>query len=179
MKTLILFGSPKKNGETANLLNSILKDLSGEIILVDCFKQKISPCLDCDYCKNNACCMIKDDMQIIYDELPDADNIIIASPVYFSELTGKIFDVISRLQVFYYSKEFSRFKKKKGLLVLTGGGDGDAQPAIDSAKRFLKVMKADEIKDVCSLYTDDVPVLKDENALEQAKKVAKWLQKTQ
>lgn len=176
MKTLILFGSPKKDGETAGLLNAVLKDLKGEIIVLDCFKNKISSCVDCDYCKTNTKCIIKDDMQIVYDHLPDSDNIIIASPVFFSELTGRVFDVISRLQVFYYSNGFSGFKKKKGLLVLTGGGDGDAQPAIDSAHRFLKVMKATEIKDVCSLYTDDIPVLRDGQALSKAAFIGSWLQ---
>ncbi len=88
MKTLILNGSPRINGD-------------GEYRIVDAYRCNISPCLDCRYCwKSNGCAM-NDEMQEIYKYIQECDNILIASPLYFSELTGKLLDVGSRLQTYF------------------------------------------------------------------------------
>lgn len=60
---------------------------------------------------------------------------MIASPIYFSELTGKLLDVGSRLQTYFCSSFFrnenSIEKPKKGAVFLVGGGDGRMEKAYD------------------------------------------------
>lgn len=50
----------------------------------------------------------------------NAINILLASPIYFSELTGKLLDLGSRLQIYYSARFFRREepvpKSKRGLL---------------------------------------------------------------
>lgn len=144
MKTLIFNGSPRSSGNTAAIIEKISKDLNGDIKIVNAYSANISPCVDCRYCwENNGCC-VDDDMQEIYDYIQTCDNIIIASPIYFSELTGKLLDVCSRLQTYYCARHFRNEipinKPKKGAVILVGGGDGNADKAYDTACTLLHHM---------------------------------------
>lgn len=57
-------------------------------MIVYAYRCDISPCVDCRYCWENNGCAIEDEMQAVYRFLQECDNILIASPIYFSELTG-------------------------------------------------------------------------------------------
>jgi len=47
-------------------------------------------------------------MQEIYKYIEECDNILIASPLYFSELTGKLLVVGSRLQTYFCARFFRK-----------------------------------------------------------------------
>jgi len=47
MKTLIINGSPRKNGDSMSIANEMIKYLEGEIKVVQTYYDNISPCLDC------------------------------------------------------------------------------------------------------------------------------------
>ena len=82
--------------------------------------------LDCRYCWENEGCCIHDRMDIIWKD--DYDVLVLASPLYMSFVTPPLFSIISRLNVIwsnrYFLKTPGRLKPKKGILILTGGGDG-------------------------------------------------------
>ena len=127
MKTLIINGSPRKNGTTSTLVKALAERLSGEIRIVETYRSNISPCVDCRYCWKNDGCAINDEMQYLYKYIIDADNIIIASPIYFAELTGSLLQWASRLQYFWTAKNFRKTdilsgKKRKGAVILSDGG---------------------------------------------------------
>ncbi len=119
MKTLILNGSPRITGDTSQLIEKVTEKLWGEYRIVDAYRCNISPCIDCRYCWGKRGCAINDEMQEIYGYIQDCDNVLIASPIYFSELTGKLLDVGSRLQTYwcarYFRKEEPVMKKKAQL----------------------------------------------------------------
>ncbi len=166
MKTLIFNGSPRKNGDTVSLLNVLKEQLSGEYKIIDAYRTNISPCLDCRYCKTQSGCAIQDEMQEVYAYLIDCDNVLIASPVYFSELTGPMLSVGSRLQTYFcgrfFRKEESGLTPKKGAVLLVGGGDGKPDKAYETAKVLLKNMNCKEIHPlVCSHNTDRIPAIED------------------
>lgn len=50
MKTLILNGSPRKNGDTMTWLKEFINRLDGEYKIVNAYKCNIKPCIDCRYC---------------------------------------------------------------------------------------------------------------------------------
>lgn len=66
MKTLIFNGSPRPDGDTANLLRLLREDLAGEYRQVDAYRASISPCVDCHFCKTPSGCAIQDEMQEVY-----------------------------------------------------------------------------------------------------------------
>ena len=183
MKTLIFNGSPRKNGDTVGLLNHLLERLPGEYKIVDAYRANISPCVDCRYCKEKSGCAIQDEMQEVYEYLKDCDNVLIASPVYFSELTGPLLSVGSRLQIYFCSrffrKEESGLTPKKGAVLLVGGGDGKPDKAYETAKTLLKNMNCKEIHPlVCSHNTDRVPAIKDAQAVAGVEEIVRFFSKT-
>ena len=126
MKTLIFNGSPRKNGDTMEMIKKLTENLDGEIKIVNAYNSDISPCIDCRYCWKRNGCAIKDGMQEIYDYIQDCDNVVIASPIYFAELSGMLLALGSRLQTYvsakYMRKETPIAKPKKGAVILAGGG---------------------------------------------------------
>ena len=179
MKTLIFNGSPRRNGDTVSLLKHLIAQLPGEYKIVDAYRANISPCLDCRYCKKRSGCAIQDGMQEVYEYLKDCDNVLIASPVYFSELTGPMLSVGSRLQTYFcgrfFRKEESGLTPKKGAVLLVGGGDGKPDKAYETAKVLLKNMNCKEIYPmVCSHNTDRVPAIEDVQAVVGAEEIVKF-----
>ncbi len=90
MKTLIINGSPRRNGDTSVLLNTLKVELGGEINQIDTYFINMKPCVDCRYCWEHLICSINDEMQKVISLIDEADTVVIASPVYFSELTGSL-----------------------------------------------------------------------------------------
>lgn len=171
MKTLIINGSPRINGDTASLIKVIKKNIAGEYRIIDAYRCSISPCLDCRFCWKNTGCAINDEMQEIYEYIQICDNILIASPIYFSELTGKLLDVGSRLQTYFCAKYFRNeepiLKSKKGAVVLVGGGDGSISKPYETACILLHHMNCHNIHDVVFSHNTNVtPAIADKQTLE-------------
>lgn len=170
MKTLILNGSPRINGDTESLIKVITHNIKGECKIVDAYRCNISPCVDCRYCWENKGCAINDTMQEIYDYIQECDNVLIASPIYFSELTGKLLDVASRLQTYFcarvFRNEIAVAKAKKGAVVLVGGGDGHMDKAYGTAQTLLHHINCHNIhKLVSSHNTNERAAMNDAQAI--------------
>ncbi len=179
MKTLILNGSPRKAGDTASLIGKLTEKLNGEYKIVDAYRCDISPCVDCRYCWKNPGCSIDDEMRDLYEYIETCDNVIIASPVYFSELTGKLLDVASRLQTYYcavhFRKEKPVIKAKKGAVILVGGGDGKIEKPFETACILLHHINCFDIyRPVYSHNTNVLPAVHDEKALEGIEGIASF-----
>ncbi len=173
MKTLIFNGSPRKNGDTASLINKTKEHLVGDIKTVDAYRCNIQPCIDCRYCRRNIGCVVKDDMQGVYEYLQECDNILIASPIYYSELTGQLLNVFSRLQMYYSAKQFQQLelldKPKKGAVILVGGGNGSPDIAEKTALTLLRTMNSKIIHPiVISHNTDNQSAVDDKKAVDGA-----------
>ena len=171
MKTLILNGSPRENGDTVSLIRIATEKLAGEYKIINAYRCNISPCVDCRYCWDHTGCAIEDEMQEVYEYIRECDNILIASPVYFSELTGKLLDLGSRLQTYYCSAAFRKEKpipkEKKGAVILVGGGDGSMDKAYSTACTLLHYMNCHNIHElVSSHHTNELPAAKDRNAIQ-------------
>lgn len=180
MKTLILNGSPRKSGDTVSLINKLTEQLNSEYKIVNAYYSAISACIDCRYCWANAGCSINDEMAEIYDYIVDCDNIVIASPIYFSQPTGKILDVCSRFQTYFASKYFRNqqpeIKAKKGAIILVGGGDGDPQKAYETLCGILKHINITDIyKLVGSFNTNEEPAIKSNEAVCEVNNIATFL----
>ena len=179
MKTLIINGSPRKNGDTASLLTELKNYLNHDVIEISVYdeKVKIQPCIDCRACKENKGCIINDDMQLIYED--DFDNVVIASPLYMSNLTPPLMSLASRFQAYYCAKRFLKdeilVKRKKGALILVGGGDGNPENAIELSEWILKKLNAEfENHMTFSLKTDDIPASQDEAAIKGIQSIASF-----
>lgn len=80
--------------------------------------------MDCRFCWKKKECVIKDGMQDIYQKLEEADNIVLASPMYFHSITGRMKALIDRFQVYWAGHVRQDMPKKmlrKGAILMVGG----------------------------------------------------------
>lgn len=183
MKTLIINGSPRKNGDTAALIAALREELDGEVAEISAYRDKISPCVDCRYCYEHAACAIRDDMQAVYDD--DYDNVVIASPVYYGILTGPMMSLASRLQIHHSAKHMRgepiTLRRKRGAVMLTGGGKGNPEGAFRLARVMLRILNAeyDETQTdgnvATSFNTDELAARDDAAAVAAARAIARRL----
>ena len=127
-KCLIVNGSPKTNGNTYYLINEFIKNYKYDIDVINAFdienKKGISSCIDCGGCLKQKFCVLDDDFKKITQD--DYDLILIASPIYQSNLPGPMLNIVNRFNFLYNNKhglEIShKFKNKQAALILVGGG---------------------------------------------------------
>ena len=174
VKVLIINGSPRSNGDTAYVLESLKNKFPGGTAFesLNAYASNIQPCNDCRYCWKNEGCSIRDEMDILWRD--DYDVLILASPLYMSFVTPPLFSIISRLNAIwsnhYFLKTPKRMKPKKGVLILTGGGDGSPNPAINIAQtafQFLNAQFDPALDYIRSLNTNNVSVQDDRDLVGQ------------
>ena len=100
-KIIVLQGSMRKEGNTDLLVKSFVDGASknNDVEVISVADYKVNPCIGCNSCFNRDgnLCFQKDDMEIVYKKLVDADIIIIASPVYFYGISAQLKAIIDRL----------------------------------------------------------------------------------
>lgn len=179
MKTLIFNGSPRPNGDTVTLIRALCEELPGEVKVIDAYRAGIRPCIDCRRCWTQVGCVIHDGMQEVCRDIAAADCIVIASPVYFSCLTGPLLSLMSRLQVFYTARRFLGVRliegEKVGVILLCGGGDGSPSRAEDTALGLLRCMRASHMGTVITHKTDTLPAAEDAALLAEVRELGRKL----
>ncbi|KMT22692.1 flavodoxin family protein [Clostridium cylindrosporum] len=127
MKALIFTGNTRKHGKTEKLLKSFvdgLKDSGCSVEIIDAVKTRVSPCTGCLSCEKTGQCVIKDEMQEIYNKVEESDILVLASPVYFASVTAQLKTMIDRFQALFsrrYILKTNTETKRKGYLVFTAG----------------------------------------------------------
>ncbi|MCW3489166.1 flavodoxin family protein [Dethiobacter alkaliphilus] len=100
MKILAINGSHRKGKNTAEMLNTVLTEAEAqgmETELVELMDYEIKECISCNKCLFKPECSIDDDdMGKLYEKMREADGIVFGSPVYFSNVTGRMKDFIDR-----------------------------------------------------------------------------------
>ncbi len=171
MKTLIINGSPRKEGETATLIRAYRDGLLGEVVELNAFALNIAPCTDCRACKTLHRCVRKDTMAEVDEAIEQCDRIVIASPVWMGTLPAPLLALGSRLQWRWYLRD--TLSEKKGAILLTAGGSGDVTGARRSAELMLRLAGVKgEIPYAGSLHTDVYPAADDGDALFAAQRIA-------
>ena len=102
MNILVLNGSPRKEGNTAAMVEAFAagaREAGHQVDIVPVCQKKIAGCLACEYChtKGNGKCVQQDDMQQVYPLLEQAQMIVLASPVYYHSFTGQLQCAINRI----------------------------------------------------------------------------------
>lgn len=117
MKVLAIYGSPRKEGNTAQMMDAALSVFPEESEIHKLFLGQLnfSACGPCRECKTKGYCVINDDMQTVYDEMIWADIILIGSPTQFSDVSSDIKKMMERT---WWMK--GTLKNKIGGYVITG-----------------------------------------------------------
>ena len=123
MKVIAINGSPRKDGNTANLINRVLDELKQEGIeteIVHLSGKKIKGCIACMKCMENAdkhCAQKNDDVNEIIDKMVASDGIILGSPTYFANVSTEMKAIIDRSGLVCHANGYM-LKRKVGAAVV-------------------------------------------------------------
>lgn len=132
MNVLILMGSPRLQGNTAELCKPFIAELrekGAAVRYVTLAGKKIAPCLGCYACQGvggEYGCVQHDDMYEIVRDIRWADLIVLATPIYAWFCTAPMKAVLDRhygLNKFYGSAEGSLWAGKSVAIIATHGYD--------------------------------------------------------
>ncbi len=133
MLVLGLQGSPRKRGNTHFLLSTLLEEaerLGARTRTIEIASRNIIPCKELVVCEKKGFCPIDDDMKSdIYACLREADVILLASPVFFYNVTAQLKALIDRCQMFWARKYRLKLsdparKYRRGFLLAAGATRG-------------------------------------------------------
>ena len=123
MYIIAINGSPRKNGNTAALLNKALEGASSQgatTEMINLYDLNFKGCVSCFACKlkdgkSYGKCAYKDELTPVLNKIENADAVIIGSPIYFSEVTGEVRSFIERLifQYLVYDENYSSLNDKR------------------------------------------------------------------
>jgi len=151
-KITAIYGSPRRKGNTAELLQRAVKGarqegaLVEEIVLRDL---KMSPCLEIYGCMKSGRCAIKDDFQKVYDTLLASQGLMLASPIFFYTVSAHTKIFMDRCQSLWVKKYWvdkipaGRWEvKRRGLFISVGATKGKKlfDGALLSIRYFFDVL---------------------------------------
>jgi len=105
MKIVTLLGSPRDRGNSSAIANRFIKtaeSIGAETSTFSLNNLKFRGCQACMACKGKLDrCIIKDDLEEVLDEIRDADVLLLATPVYFGDITAQMKMFIDRTYSYY------------------------------------------------------------------------------
>ena len=123
MKVVAFNGSARKNGNTAILINYVLRELEQEGIeteLVQLAGEKIRGCIACMKCfenKDQRCSVTNDVLNACIEKMIAADGIILGSPTYFANVSTEMKALLDRAGMTSIAND-RMFKRKVGAAVV-------------------------------------------------------------
>ena len=176
-------GSPRINGNTAELCKNFIDELSrnGAIIrYVTLVDKRISPCKACYACQdidNDYGCIQKDEMYNIVKDIIWADCIVLATPIYSWYCTSEMKAVLDRhygLNKFYGKAQGSLWSGKKIAILATHGYDSEyaTKPFETGIKRLCIHSKLNYIGMYSVRDTDNIASFQKKEAIDKTKQFA-------
>lgn len=115
LKALAINGSARKNGNSATMLkNAVIgaKEAGAKTRLINLYSLDYTGCTGCVKCKllkgkSFGRCAQRDDLTNVLEEAIDSDVLLLASPIYFNDVTGALRSFLERLwfPAITYTKE--------------------------------------------------------------------------
>jgi multimeric flavodoxin WrbA len=126
MKIVAVLGSPRPNSNSAAIAQKLLataNQLGAATEVYELNKMDFKGCQGCGSCKTKTdCCVIEDDLTPVFDSIKTADVLVMASPVYFGDLSGQLKCFFDRTYSYANPDFSSRLAPgKKSVLILSQG----------------------------------------------------------
>ncbi len=125
MKKLVAFvGSPRKNGNTATLVDEVIRgaqEAGVSTTIFDLYDVNIKPCQGCLVCRKTGNCILQDDFQNIFKHIIEADVVVFGSPVYVWQITAQMKLLWDRLCGLFDEKFQLRYAPKSTIMIYSQG----------------------------------------------------------
>jgi multimeric flavodoxin WrbA len=109
-KVLLISGSPKAEGNTAQLIKEcarIIEEHGIETEIISFCDKKIESCTACGKCSETGNCPLEDGLDQVITKLRAVQGFIVGSPVYFGTARGDVMAALQRIG--YVSRMSDRF----------------------------------------------------------------------
>jgi multimeric flavodoxin WrbA len=174
-KILILNGSPRKNGNTATLIEHFSKgaEQAGHTLTrFNLSEMSIHPCLGClkGGKTPGTLCTHKDDMDKIYPVYQETDIIVFASPLYFWSFSAQLKTALDRL--FAVTEALGHSLKIEAMLLIAAAdaGEDNFKPLNVLYDKLLKYMDWTDIGRLFAGGVYEIGDIKDKPILEEVQK---------
>ena len=127
-KIVIIDGGPRKNFNTASMLQKIAEGATSagsdiEVKTVRLYELDYKGCMSCMACKVKGrasnICKFKDALTPVLEEIAQADGLVLGSPIYFGQVTGQMQAFLERLAFAWLSyNDYSLTAPKRMPVVL-------------------------------------------------------------
>lgn len=165
MHVVCLFGSPRKSGNSATVARHFLAvaeslGASTQSFYLNSMAQR--GCQACEGCKTRAeKCILQDDLTAVLDAVFAADLVVMASPVYYGDVSAQLKAFIDRtysyLRPGYIGlRHPSRLPKRKPLVFILTQGHRDPDWFADILPRYQELFRWVGFADVHPLRVIDV-----------------------
>lgn len=137
MKVLIINGSPRLNGNTAQVLSEMKKVLIEEELEVEIFQvgtKNIRGCIACNKCRELGKCIFDDVVNELLPKLHEADALVVATPVYYASANGTLISLLDRL--FYANQVDLSMKVGASIAIARRGG---ASATFDELNKYFTI----------------------------------------
>ena len=135
MNILGIYGSPRKGGNSDILLDQAMagaQEAGAQVDRVYCRKLKMSGCLECGGCDETGACVVQDQMQEVYPLLKKADAIVLASPIFFYNISAQAKALVDRTQACWSARMLAKktrearrsYDSGQGFLIAVGATRG-------------------------------------------------------
>lgn len=147
-KILILNGSPRPKGNTSMLCEAFIKGAEEQghtVFKFNLNQMDIKGCLGCiqgyKQCKESPCVQ-KDDMQKIYPVYQEADIVVLASPMYYWNISGQLKTAFDRLFAVAELNENYQNPVKDCYLIMAAEGNSkdNWEPVLQNYHALLKFL---------------------------------------
>ena len=140
-RVIVLLGSPRKKGNSATLAARIAsgaKSAGAEVETFYLHGMDIRPCSACDACRKRIedDCVIADDMAELYPKLRRADAIVIASPVYWFNMSAQTKLFMDRCYALGGPGEHPLAGKRIGIALTYADPDAFCSGAVNALRIF-------------------------------------------
>lgn len=130
-EALVLVGSPRENGKSAQMgkrITELLRAQGAKVTLFELSKHPVAACTGCGACsKTGMCCIVGDAWGVLSKHMESCDALVLVAPVYFAGPTGWLKAALDRCQMYwarkYVLKEGVPSKRPAHLVVIGDGGD--------------------------------------------------------
>lgn len=180
-KIVILNGSPRKNGNTSELVKSFTEGAESVGNTVTEFfldGMDIHGCKGCfgGHSDRECPCVQKDDMQKVYPAVRECDVIILATPLYYWNMSGQIRTAIDRLFALEEGGEnLLRGHNRACALLMAAEGSG-FEDVLTYFDHLMEHLRWKNLGHVLAGGNCDIGDIKDKRELEQAFALGKSIQ---
>ena len=168
LKALGIISSPRKDGNSAYLLNEVLNNLKPhmEVQILYLKDYAIESCKECYYCVEHDTCSIQDYMQEIYGFLKESDVILLSSPIFMGGIASRMRILMERT----WHLRKGQLKGKIASYILVGRRDVGA--GANEMEEYLSRLKVYKLPGVFGFGLHKGDVQKDDEAMKDVKRLS-------